>query len=128
MPRIINSSSRDRLSENLSSLIESLKVHPCYQSPIPANRGKIQFVSDFVNSSKKQLDRLDGRKLDAGDMNEMIRYNDVIERCIFTQVLINDVTGKTSTLNGENPRLTIDFGEDIKAKVDMLVAQSDFGQ
>ncbi|KAI9655752.1 MAG: hypothetical protein M1821_005187 [Bathelium mastoideum] len=128
MPRVINASSRDHLSESLSSLLTSLKRHPLYQASIPADRGKIHFVWDFVNSSKKQLDRLDGQKLDAQDANEVIRYNDIIERCIFTQVLINDVTGKTVGLNGEEPTLTIDFGEDIKAKVDMLVAESDLAQ
>ncbi|KAL9088310.1 MAG: hypothetical protein Q9165_006235 [Trypethelium subeluteriae] len=128
MPRVVTSASRDRLSENLSSLLESLKAHPLYNAATPADRGKIQFACNFVESSKKQLDRLDGQKLDAQDANEAMRYNDVIERCIFTQVLISDMTGSSMDVRGEDPRLTIDFGGDIKAKVDMLVAQTDLTQ
>ena len=128
MPRIVTSTSRDRLSANLSSLLASLKAHPLYQAPTPADRGKIHFVWEFVNASKKQLDRLDSSKLDRQDANETARFNDVVERCIFTQVLISDTTGNTARITGEDPALTIDFGGDIMAKVDMLVAQSDFAQ
>ena len=128
MPRVINSTSRDRLSENLTSLLTSLKTHPLYEAPNPAVRGKIHFVCQFINSSKKRLDRLDSKKLDAQDANETAGYNEVVQRCIFTQVLINDMTRNATNLNGEDPALTIDFGGDVKAKVEMLVAQSDFAQ
>ncbi|KAI9701730.1 MAG: hypothetical protein M1820_006358 [Bogoriella megaspora] len=126
MPRVITSKSRDQLSTNLESLMRTLKEHPLYSAATPAMRGKMNFLWDFINTSKRQLDRLDAKKLDRQDANETASYNSVIERCIFTQVLINDVLGKPATINGEDQELTIDFGSDIKAKIELLIAQSDF--
>ena len=47
-------------------------------------------------------------------------FSEAYERCIFTQMLVNDKTGKLSLMTGEQPGKELDFGDEVRKAADGL--------
>lgn len=77
-------------------------------------------MHDFVSRSKTMLNALDTSKLDAGNQQAKKELQDIHGRCMFTELLITDTTGKTAIMTGGDPRKPMDFGDDVREKVKAL--------
>jgi hypothetical protein len=81
----------------------------------------IFFLFDFIRNTHRQLTAINLDKLRAGDPEAKSKATDVIGRNGFADLLIHDTTGKLALMTGCSLDDQIDFGPDIKAKVQALV-------
>ncbi|KAI9697601.1 MAG: hypothetical protein M1836_004551 [Candelina mexicana] len=103
------------LNDKLTKLIRSLETHPGFTST-PQNK-TVYFMHDFVSRSQTMLNALDTSKLDAGDEQAKKDLQDIHGRCMFTELMVTDTTGKTAMMTGGDPSKPLDFGEEAKEKV-----------
>ncbi len=66
------------------------------------------------------LRELPNVKAKDGEKAAEAQYADVVGRCTFSKILINDTSGKMAMLTMADPRNPLDFGEDVKKKADEL--------
>ncbi|KAL1963785.1 hypothetical protein VTN77DRAFT_7851 [Rasamsonia byssochlamydoides] len=109
----------ERLDKQMADLLESFESHPLMQPP--NTHPAIFFMFDFIRNTHNQLLSIDADKLRAGDAEAKRQLTDVIGRNRFTNILINDTTGKLALMTGGDPRNPVDFGADIKAKAQALL-------
>lgn len=115
------------LLTNLQELINALTVHPATQKayraaapnqpPPKSEQNKAYFMHDFCCRSRHQLLQLDPELKSKTAKEE---FRDVLERCIFSQILVNDTTGKLSMMTGEKPGEGVEFGPEVKAAADKI--------
>ena len=109
------------LLTQLQGLINALVVHPASQracraappnSPPPLEeQNKVFFIWDFCSRSRHMLLQIDP-ELKGKEDQEV--FKDVVGRCFFTEILINDTTGKLAMMTGERPGQNIDFGDEVR--------------
>jgi len=87
----------------------------------PNTHPTIFFMFDFIRNTHNQLLSIDLDKLQAGDPEAKKQASDVMGRNNFTNILINDPTGKLALMTGGDPSNPVDFGADIKAKAQALL-------
>lgn len=115
------------LLTNLQELINSLASHPACQKahaaappnqpPPKDQQNKVYFMHDFCCRSRHMLLQIDP-ELKTKKAKE--DFKDVYERCLFSEILVNDTSGKLSTLTEEKPGEEIDFGPEVKAAADRI--------
>lgn len=105
--------------EYLLHLSRSFENHPLMQPP--NTHPTIFFMFDFIRNTHNALLAIDADKLRAGDKEAKRQASDVISRNHFTNLLIDDPTGKLALMTGGDPRNPVDFGPDIKAKAQALL-------
>lgn len=89
--------------------------HPLWN---PADQNMtLHYVGDFLNRSKTMLQGLP--RLPEAEQAEC--YTDVLGRCTLTKILVTDTTGKTAMMTGGDPSRPLDFGADVKAKVEAVL-------
>ncbi|OJJ43452.1 hypothetical protein ASPZODRAFT_136317 [Penicilliopsis zonata CBS 506.65] len=81
---------------------------------LPTPNPTIFFISDFVRSTHRTLHQVDASAFAMGDQNARAAVKEVIGRNSFTDILVNDTTGKLALMTGQDPRNPVDFGPDIK--------------
>lgn len=89
----------------------------------PDTHPTLFFLFDFIRNTRKELKSIDLDKLRAGDAESKKQVTDVMGRNSFTNVLINDTSGKLALLTGGDPGRPVDFGEEIKEKAKVLTEQ-----
>lgn len=99
----------------------SFEAHPLMQPP--DTHPTLFFLFDFIRNTRKELKSIDLDKLRAGDAESKKQVTDVMGRNSFTNVLINDTSGKLALLTGGDPGRPVDFGEEIKEKAKVLTEQ-----
>ncbi|KAF8429523.1 hypothetical protein EV426DRAFT_581684 [Tirmania nivea] len=92
------------LESSIEALVSSLEAHEKFREQQTQRRGKIFFMWDFVKTTLGMLDM---------SQNNAERKSEVMQRCMFTDILLNDITGKFTRLCGGD---TTGFGDDIKQK------------
>ncbi|KAI9717510.1 MAG: hypothetical protein M1812_004651 [Candelaria pacifica] len=108
------------LDAKLKDLINSLETHSGFTSS-PQNK-TVYFMHDFVTRSKTMLNALDTSKLDAGDRGTKKALQDIHGRCMFAKLMITDTTGKTAMMTGGDPSKPLDFGDEIRGRVEAVTA------
>jgi hypothetical protein len=88
----------------------------------PNTHPTIFFMFDFIRNTHNQLLSIDLDKLRTGDAEAKKQATDVVGRNQFTNILINDSTGKLALMTGGDPANPVDFGPDIKTKAQALLA------
>ncbi|KAL2009137.1 hypothetical protein VTN00DRAFT_7331 [Thermoascus crustaceus] len=108
----------ERVDRMMADLLDSFEAHPLMQPPNA--HPTVFFLFDFVRNTHRTLKSIDAEKLRAGDSESRQKANDVIGRNHFTNILVNDSTGKLALMTGGDPQNPVDFGPDIKAKAQAL--------
>ncbi|KAJ5930426.1 hypothetical protein N7466_005919 [Penicillium verhagenii] len=109
-----------QLVQKMEELIDAFESHPQVQPPNP--HPTAFFLLDFIRNSHRMLKAVDADKYAARDPTAMETVKEVVGRNQFSNLLLNDTSGKLSLMTGGDPSNPIDFGADIKAKAGALAA------
>ncbi|KAJ5918232.1 hypothetical protein N7454_010607 [Penicillium verhagenii] len=107
-----------QLVQKMEELIDAFESHPQVQPPNP--HPTAFFLLDFIRNSHRMLKAVDADKYAARDPTAMETVKEVVGRNQFSNLLLNDTSGKLSLMTGGDPSNPIDFGADIKAKAGAL--------
>ncbi|KAL5358155.1 hypothetical protein BJX96DRAFT_146050 [Aspergillus floccosus] len=102
----------------MDDLINAFNAHSGLQPP--SVNPTVFFIADFVRNTRAALGRIDKAKYQAGDVRARQELNEVVGRNGFANMLISDTTGQLSAMTGGGG--PVDFGDDIRAKVQAVVA------
>ncbi|KAF7156406.1 hypothetical protein CNMCM5623_010076 [Aspergillus felis] len=109
----------DRIDAKMAELLASFEAHPQMQPP--NTHPTLFFLFDFVRNTHRELQEIDMDKFLAGDADARSKAQDVLGRNNFTNILVNDTTGKLALMTGGDPTNPVDFGDDIREKAKALV-------
>ncbi|KAJ5116204.1 hypothetical protein N7456_000552 [Penicillium angulare] len=106
------------MDQQMQDLIDAFEAHPQVQPPSP--HPTAFFLLDFVRNSHKMLKTVDHSKYTSGDSSAAETVKEVVGRNQFSNLLLNDSSGKLSLMTGGDPSNPIDFGPQIKEKARIL--------
>ena len=115
------------LATNLQDLINALVVHPDAAKALDSNtssdpspqreRNKVYYLYDFCCRSRYNLLQIDPQLRSKQARTD---FQDVLERSIFSQVLINDNTGKFAIMTGDDPSKPTEWGDEVLAAAEKI--------
>ena len=96
-----------------NTLDRAIEAHPLFIPPKPQQT--LYFMWDFIQRSRHMLQNLPSNK---GKADEQLQ--DVMGRCLYTEILINDTTGKLAIMTGADPKNPVDFGDDVRRAMEEM--------
>ncbi|KAI9840811.1 MAG: hypothetical protein M1837_001284 [Sclerophora amabilis] len=103
----------------LGELVEALESHPLWTPPQPNK--VLYFMWDFVNRSRQMLRDLPTVRQEKGQAAAAEQLTDVVGRCSFSKMLMDDAEGKMGMMMGGDPRNPLDFGDPVRVKAKEVV-------
>ena len=97
----------------------ALESHPEMKTPATSSPKALFFTYDFVQNTRNKLLSIPIPALEAGDENAQESYSDCLGRCMMSQQIICDESGRMCALmtGGQAP---VDFGKDVREKAKAL--------
>ncbi|KAF2146335.1 uncharacterized protein K452DRAFT_283614 [Aplosporella prunicola CBS 121167] len=98
------------LKDSLKGLITALEAEQNFEQQEQMRSGKVFFMWDFVSNTARMLENLHITP-DRFAAEKAEQKSDIMQRCMFADVLFNDTTGKMTLMCSGD---TTEFGQHVK--------------